>query len=196
MNPIEVLTFWFGAPWDQDPIPKDISARWFKKSNTFDREIHNRFHSLWLQFQSGIPAHWLDSPPARLAAVLVCDQFPRNMFRDSAAMYQSDDLALSLARMAVAQNDHLVLPATQAVFLLLPFEHSESLEDQEQCLALFDALIQTHGASATLQNYRTYAVKHRDIIAEFGRFPHRNSLLGRPNQPNEVLFLQKPGSRF
>jgi uncharacterized protein (DUF924 family) len=199
-----ILHFWFGVPGDPDAgSPRQ---QWFRKSEAFDAQIRTAFAALYADIApdpggapptraSDLPARfaaWLDAPDGALALVVLLDQFPRNMFRDSARAYRTDALALSCARAAIARGHPQAVAPLQRVFFYLPFEHSEDLHDQEQSVALFAPL----AAHAELADYVAYARRHRDVIARFGRFPHRNGVLGRTDTEAEREFLRQPGSRF
>lgn len=186
--PRQVLEFWFGAGADYGRRHK----RWFEKDPSFDQEVRGRFGVLLRQMASGKHGDWLLEPAACLARVLVLDQFPRHIHRGSAQGFAADPLALQAARHALAEGYEAGLLPVERVFLYLPFEHSESLEDQARACELTQALEQF---PETNDAYR-YAVAHRDIIARFGRFPHRNAALGRSSTPEELEFLRQPGSAF
>jgi uncharacterized protein (DUF924 family) len=173
----EVLRFWF------EEHPQD----WFVKNPSFDDEIRARFLALHEAAASGLLAHWADEARSCLALAIVLDQFPRNMFRGEARAFASDAQALAAARVILARGWNRAMTQSEQLFAYLPFEHSESLADQELCCALmkdFDA------------EQLRYAIRHREIIERFGRFPHRNALLGRESTPAEVEFLRQPGSSF
>jgi uncharacterized protein (DUF924 family) len=183
---LEVLRFWFGEP------PGERRKPWFDKDAAFDAGIRQRFLPLYEALAAGERPEWLEDPARCLARIVVLDQFPRNMFRGSPRAFATDALALAAARHAVARGDDRAMKPVERLFVYLPFEHSESLEDQERACELckpLDAFPETFDA------YR-YAVAHRDIIARFGRFPHRNAILGRESTPEEVEFLKQPGSSF
>jgi len=164
----EVLGFWFGL----DP------RQWWKADPALDAEIRERFHGLWCE-QRQLPAgHFLGDAREALAAVILFDQFPRNMFRGHADQFSTDPLALAVAAAAVdAGLDDRLAPRERS-FLYMPFQHSEDIEDQQRSLLLFTAL----GDAYQLR----YARLHHDVIARFGRFPHRNALLGRAPRATEL----------
>jgi len=180
----EVLEFWFGEPAGAP------QKRWFEKNAAFDAEVRERFLPLYERLAGG--AQWLDAAEPCIARIVVLDQFPRNMFRGEPRAFATDGLALAAARHALAQGYDRALLPVQRVFVYLPFEHSESLEDQQRACDLCQPLA---AFPETDDAYR-YAVAHRDIIARFGRFPHRNAILGRASTPDEVEFLRQPGSSF
>jgi uncharacterized protein (DUF924 family) len=172
-----VLRFWF------DEHPKD----WFVKNPAFDAETRGRFFALYEDAAAGLLAHWADAPLSCLALILVLDQFPRNMFRGEARAFATDPLARAAARVILHRGWDRRMSAPEKLFAYLPFEHSESIVDQELACVLMKDF--------DLEQYR-YAVRHRDIIDRFGRFPHRNDLLGRESTAAEIEFLKLPGSRF
>jgi uncharacterized protein (DUF924 family) len=184
----DVLLFWFGPAAERGKPHK----RWFVKSQAFDREIRERFVPLYEEAAAGKLAHLKENAADCLALILLLDQFPRNMFRGTPRAFATDPLALEAARHAVAQGfDRAMLPV-QRTFIYLPFEHSEALADQLKSCELNQAL---DAFPETNEVYR-YAVLHRDIIRRFGRFPHRNAILGRASTPEEIEFLKGPGSSF
>ena len=163
---------------------RQSSNDWFSKSARFDRQFRERFLALHEAAASGALADWNHTPQGALALQILLDQFPRNAFRGTARMYASDRLARSYARSALTAGwMEAVAPALQ-LFFCLPFAHSEELADQEVSVQLNTRL----GASA-----RAHALRHRDIIARFGRFPHRNALLARPTRAAEQAFLDGGG---
>jgi uncharacterized protein (DUF924 family) len=184
----EVLRFWFGEPGRYGERLK----RWFEKSAAFDAEVRVKFAALYREAAGGGKRQWLETAADCLARVIVLDQFPRHLFRGSQEAFASDALALEAARHAVKRGyDHEMQPV-ERLFLYLPFEHSEDLEDQRLACALTEPL---QAFPETADAY-AYALAHRDIIERFGRFPHRNAALGRSSTPEEVQFLAQPGSSF
>ncbi|HEV2078546.1 MAG TPA: DUF924 family protein [Allosphingosinicella sp.] len=164
----EVIDFWFSLKPEQ----------WWKADPDLDSEVRERFLDLW-QEQSGRPVQdFLGSPEEALAAVILFDQFPRNMHRGHADSFATDHLALGIAKAAVERGYDDRLSPTQRGILYMPFQHSEDLDDQQRSVALFTAL----GDDDQLD----YAKKHRDVIERFSRFPHRNPMLGRTPRPDEV----------
>lgn len=166
----DILRFWF------DEVG---AAGWFERSDATDDAIRERFQDLWRELRAKVPAEALLRPNAALAATIALDQFPRNMFRGTADAFATDALALVIARNALASGFDKVMPNERRSFFYMPFMHSESLEDQERCVELF---------SDNEEQVR-YAIEHRDIIANYGRFPHRNRALGRESSQEEVAFL-------
>jgi uncharacterized protein (DUF924 family) len=174
----EVLKFWF------DPVQ---SPRWFAKSDAFDKSIRDRFGDVHAAALRGDCEAWLETPRGRLAYIILLDQFSRNIHRDTPAMFSGDERALKAARAGIAKGDDKALAPAERSFFYMPYMHSEDLADQEMAVALFKGL-PGNGAE--------YAVMHRDIVKRFGRFPHRNRILGRPSTPEEIAFLKTPGSSF
>ena len=180
----EVLAFWF-ASGDRD-------KRWFEKNAAFDDEVRARFPALHGEAAARKLARWKDAPYDCLALIVLLDQFPRNMFRGSGRAFATDALALDAAHHAVAQGHDRAMRPVERMFVYLPFEHAESLAEQDRGCELslpLDAFPETTDV------YR-YAMQHRDIIRRFGRFPHRNAALGRVSTPEEIEFLKGPGSSF
>ena len=182
MHPTDVLDFWF----------RQDRKTWFEKNPAFDEEIRQRFLSLYESGAAGDLNSWQETSATCLALVIVLDQFPRNMFRNNARAFAADHRARDAA-MAIVDNgwDKGMSPG-ERMFAYLPFEHSESLADQEQCLALMKE-IAVFPETADLPKW---ADAHLAIIRRFGRFPHRNAALGRASTPEEVDFLKQPGSSF
>lgn len=179
-----VLRFWFRDP--------ERRKEWFAKDPAFDAEIRARFLQLHEEAVSGALGFWKEQPGDCLALVIALDQFPRNMFRGTARAFAADAPAREAAAHALAQGwDRAMLPV-ERLFLYLPFEHSESLADQERALALMRDLARYPETADALR----WAEKHHAVIAHFGRFPHRNAALGRPGTPAEIEFLRQPGSSF
>jgi uncharacterized protein (DUF924 family) len=174
-----ILKYWF-----ETLKPRD----WFRRDEMIDNKITARFAHIYEQLKSGVPGSWLASPEGYLAAILVLDQFPRNMFRDNRHAFLTDPAALALARDAIAKGYDMKLPPEQRAFLYMPFQHAEDLDDQARSIELFTKL----GNPLNLD----FALRHQAIIERFGRFPHRNELLGRKSTPEELAFLQEPGSSF
>ena len=185
-RPDDVLAFWFGSGADYGKRHK----RWFEKDVAFDAEIKRQFLGLYEELAGN--REWLDAPKDALARIVVLDQFPRQMFRGNARAFAADPLALEAAKLAVERGyDRSLLPV-EKLFVYLPFEHSEVLADQVRACQLTQPL----AAVAETDDVYRYACAHRDIIARFGRFPHRNAILGRVSTPEEVEFLKQPGSSF
>jgi len=182
---VEVLEFWFGAPNSRERGRPRKS--WFQKSEAFDAEIRRRFLATWERAARGELVPWQATPLASLALVVTLDQFPRNMFRGTARAFASDSLALAAARSMIAMEFGRLLSPVERLFACLPFTHAEDLAAQRRSLALFHGLEPEDERSAK---------RHYEIIARFGRFPHRNAVLGRRSTPEETEFLKQPGSSF
>jgi uncharacterized protein (DUF924 family) len=184
----EVLLFWFGPASERGKAHK----YWFVKSEAFDLEVRERFLAVYEDAAAGKLTHLKESAADCLARIVLLDQFPRNMFRGTPRAFATDPLALETARHAVDRGfDRSLLPV-ERLFVYLPFEHSEALADQDRSCDLTRAL---DAYPETNDVYR-YALAHRDIIRRFGRFPHRNAILGRASTPEELEFLKGPGSSF
>ncbi len=187
----DVLDFWFGPP--DDPGHGQPRAAWFRKDPAFDATIRERFGALIEAALDGALADWAQQPLPALAQVIVLDQFARNVFRDTARAFAGDARALAAAQAMVERGQDRALGGVQRQFVYLPFEHAEDLAMQRQSLRLFAALGQDEPALAGLLEW---AQKHHDIVARFGRFPHRNAALGRASSAEEAAFLLTPGSGF
>jgi uncharacterized protein (DUF924 family) len=184
----EVLRFWFGEGADYGKVHK----RWFEKDPTFDALVTKHYRKLHQEMHEGAHREWLDAPQACLARIIVLDQFPRHIYRGSAGAFSTDALALEAAQHLVAKGwDNGLLPV-ERMFAYLPFQHSESLDDQLRACELYQPL----KAFPETADTDRYAIAHRDIIRRFGRFPHRNAALGRASTPEEIEFLKQPGSSF
>lgn len=171
----DVVKFWAEAG----------AENWFTKDEGFDREFSSRFMAAHYAAARRELDGWMDSPPGALALLILLDQYPRNAFRNTGHMFATDSLALHFTRQAVTKDYHLKVDPPLRPFILMPLMHSESLEDQEWLLELLDP--------TTQQNTYEYAVLHRDIIRDFGRFPHRNASLGRTTTQAEQAFLDGGG---
>jgi uncharacterized protein (DUF924 family) len=173
--PGDVLAFWRAAG----------PNKWFKKDVAFDDDIRVRFLGTYQAAAAEKLADWEDTSDGALALTIVLDQFPRNMFRGDARTYAADPLAHAVAERALARGFDRGMPIADRQFFYLPFEHSESMPDQERCCALF--------AAAGDADLLKWAQSHADIIRRFGRFPHRNALLDRATTPEEQAFLDAGG---
>jgi len=195
----EILDFWFGTG---DTLGKN-RPQWFQKDAGFDEEIRTRFLAVYeaaIQTQTQTQTQTEGSPSAYgwkqpgdgLALIVLLDQFPRNMFRQNARAFATDSLARETTRQMLAQGFDNAMRPVERQFIYLPLEHSESLADQTQSVALFNTL----SAFPETRELHLWAEKHRMIIERFGRFPHRNSALGRDSTAEEIIFLAQPGSGF
>lgn len=191
--PQEVLEFWFGT---LDPAQLSYSGRrkvWFGRDSAFDDAIRQRFLNTYQQAAVNGLDYWRDTPLGTLALILVLDQFPRNMFRNSPQAFATDEKARAIASDAVEHQLDQQLHAVQRLFMYLPLEHSEAIADQDRSVRLFEALT---NQAPELIDCLDYAQRHRDVIERFGRFPHRNVILGRESTEAELEFLKQPGSSF
>ncbi|AFZ58620.1 DUF924 domain-containing protein [Anabaena cylindrica FACHB-243] len=185
-----ILEFWFGHPHESDyGKPQQF---WFHKQPEIDEEIRTRFLEDYQKAAMGYLDDWINTPETCLALILLLDQFSRNMFRDTPEAFATDWEALSAAQHAVAQGFDRELLPVQRWFIYLPFEHSENLAHQRQCVKLFQQLSHDSDSIIAIES----AFDHMKIISRFGRFPHRNQILGRLSTPEEEEFLQQPGSSF
>lgn len=186
----DILNFWFGQPNVADYGKQ--RAFWFTKNPEFDQKLQTQFISDYHQAAAGKLNSWKDTPHSCLALILLLDQFPRNIFRGTPQAFATDASALDAAQHAVMQGFDKTLLPVQRWFIYLPFEHSENLEHQRQCLELFATLSDDPESASAID----YARRHYAVIERFGRFPHRNAILGRETTPEEAEFLMQPGSSF
>jgi uncharacterized protein (DUF924 family) len=185
----EILEFWFGRPGAADY--GSTRKAWFRKDAAFDATIRERFGSAIETALSGGFADWT-APRGMLARILLLDQFTRNSFRDTPRAFAGDALALTLAKEAIARGDDGELIPVERWFMYMPYVHAESPSAQERAVSLFRDLRDTTGLAEPFD----WAERHAEVIRLFGRFPHRNAILGRESTPEEVAFLAAPGSRF
>jgi uncharacterized protein (DUF924 family) len=188
-TPSDVLEFWFS---------EQSRALWFEKNAAFDEAIRARFEDTVRAAAAGELDHWERTAPGALALVIVLDQFPRNLYRGSARAFAADPRAREVADRAIGRQLDQDIPLAQRHFFFLPFEHSESTGDQERSIALFQAWAEAHDGPArdrALEQMR-YVHRHAEIVARFGRFPHRNEALGRESTEAEIAFLREPMSGF
>lgn len=182
-----VLNFWFGSPAGA------YRKQWFQKNPAFDAQIKAQFLDLYGAMVASPPEPWLITAKAGLARIIVLDQFARNMFRGTPQSFAADAQALTTAESAIEQGYDAELLAVERFFLYLPFEHSENLNHQNRCVDYFEDLVRD---APDLDHGLDYARRHRNVIAQFGRFPHRNKILERESTAAELEFLNRPGSRF
>jgi uncharacterized protein (DUF924 family) len=174
-----VIRFWFG---ELDPMD------WFRKDDALDAAIKERFGQVYEELRAGVPATWLGEPDGVVAAILLLDQFPRNMFRGQPQAFATDADALALAKRAIADGLDAKLTPVKRWIVYLPFQHAETSADQARSVELFTAL----GKPLALD----FALRHQEVVDRFGRFPHRNEVLGRLSTAEEEAFLKEPGSSF
>lgn len=174
-GPAQVLDFWFAPGMDK---------RWFNSTAALDAEIEERFGGVWFRAAAGELADWEGEADGALALVIVLDQFPLNMFRNRPESFTTEAAARGVAERAIARGLDAQLELKRLPFLYLPFMHSEDLVDQDRSVRLFE--------QAGLADNLRFARHHRDIVARFGRFPHRNAILGRDSTPQEIAWLASP----
>ena len=198
LSQAEILQFWFGDRPDDLQVIDEKSSLWWAKDKAIDEEIKIRFDMSLESLIAGTLAYWKETPGGLLAMIILADQFSRNIHRGHPASYAQDPIAQSLCQEGLEKKIDLQLRPIERVFLYMPLQHAESMELQRQSVELFEKLlIPMSGQSRKKFNgYLEFAVRHYDIIARFGRFPHRNRVLGRQSTQEEMEFLQRPGSSF
>jgi uncharacterized protein (DUF924 family) len=174
-KPSQIIEFWFSPP---------MARHWFNSTEALDRTIRQRFAGLWSEAANGHLDHWAETAEGALALCVVLDQFPLNMFRGQPAAFRTEQKAVAVTKACVAAGFDKQLPKDRLAFLYMPLMHSESMADQRLSVQLFEA--------AGLERNAEFARHHRDIIERFGRFPHRNAILGRLSRPEEVRYLDSP----
>lgn len=194
----EVLDFWFGDSGTTEAVVARQRPLWFGKSPENDALVAERFGATLDAAMRGELDDWLDTPVGRLALTIVLDQFPHHVWRGDGKSFSCDPKALKLALDTVQRHDDELVSPLARVFLYLPLEHAETLDVQDLSVALFEKLLrEIEGEEkAVFESFLDYARKHRDVVARFGRFPHRNAMLGRESTAEELEFLKEPGSRF
>lgn len=184
-----ILDFWFGGE-----LPR---KEWFQKSESFDREIAQRFGAqIELALEGGLHAWDAEGPQAALARILVLDQFCRNVYRDTPLAFAGDHQALAAALDMLDAGEDQKLAPFQRAFVYMPLEHAEDPAMQQRSVALFTRLAEAEPGNQGLSGMLDYAKRHRDVIERFGRFPHRNAILQRASTAAELEFLKQPGSKF
>ncbi|WP_337073018.1 DUF924 family protein [Aeromonas veronii] len=194
-----LLALWFGNEADDVLRATRQAPLWWGKSSETDALLASRFGELAEAAAKGSLAHWADLPSGRLALILLLDQLPRNIHRGTPAAFARDPLARDLCLKGLSIGADKSLSPLERVFFYLPLEHAESGEQQARSVALFEALAAEQAgtpAQATFAGFTDFARRHQVIIERFGRFPHRNDILGRTSTPEEATFLQQPGSGF
>ena len=193
MTPDDVLDFWIGAPAaDHDSFMNKVK-RWFRVDKTLDAEIRTRFGDAVQKARDGALDDWAKTPRGRLALIILLDQFTRNVFRDTPRAFAGDARALAAAQAMVASGADRALSPQLRAFVYLPFEHAEDAAPQDEAVRLFARLVDE---ASELHALLDYAQRHRAVVQRFGRFPHRNEILGRVSSAEETAFLREPGSRF
>lgn len=194
----ELLAFWFGEEADDAAVAQRQARLWWSKNEELDRLIEKRFADALRPAANGALANWPETPRGRLAKVILFDQVTRNVYRGRPQAFAWDGQARRQAELALAAGDEAALRPVERVFLYMPFEHSEDLAHQALAVERFTVLCAevSPAARPAFQGFLDYAVRHRDIIQRFGRFPHRNAILGRPSTAEEKAFLKEAGSSF
>ena len=194
MNSQQVLDFWF----DGDMPGKAQIKRWWYKDPDADADIAARFSDLVTEVHQHLGDKWSETAEGRLAAIICLDQFPRNIFRDQPQSFYYDEKALELCRQGIDVGAYHELPLLWQSFFFMPLMHSEALSDQNDCVEWFTRLVDQ--ADGALKEYLVgsldFARRHQEIVQRFGRYPHRNAILGRKSTPEELAFLSQPGSSF
>ena len=188
----QIHDFWFGELDDMGMGAQDRNALWFGSSAETDQHCAQQFGALVEQAVAGALGDWPDSDRGLIGLILLLDQMTRNIYRGTPAAFSGDARALALAQQVIAAGHHQRLPAIHQVFLYLPLEHSEDREVQEECVTLFEELAVVTG-NEQIAGFLRYATAHRDVIAQFGRFPHRNAILERESSAAELAYLEQHG---
>lgn len=196
--PAEVLRFWLGAHPLDDAAMARVQAQWFKKDEAFDEALRERFGATIAQARDGALDRWAQDAEGRLALLIVLDQFTRNVFRDTPDSFASDPKALALALDGIERGHDQAVPPTARIFCYLPLEHAEDAALQARAVALMQALRDDPQAEpkAFFDNTLDFARRHQAVIERFGRFPHRNAILGRASTADEQAYLAQPGAGF
>lgn len=194
----EILRFWFGDLREGRPVPAERHRLWFGGGEKVDRLIRGRFARDVDRAAAGDYDHWAEESRGRLAMLVLLDQFSRNIYRGTAQAYARDARAQRLALEGLDRGQDRSLFTVERAFFYLPLEHAEDLKLQERSVALFRRLAEEAppALKEVTAGFLDYALRHRDIITRFGRFPHRNETLGRGSTPEEEEFLRQPGSSF
>lgn len=191
----DVLAFWFGDGSESDAEREKLSLRWFNRDDAFDAQILAKFGSLVDAGIAGELDDWQRSSSGWLALLLMLDQFPRNIHRNSPMAFSGDARAQRIALAGIARGDDTAIPTYQRAFAYLPLEHAEDVTLQQRCVSLFEALAKSVDAvpAPVFAQYLDYAQRHCAVIRRFGRFPHRNQVLGRTSTPEEQAYLDAGG---
>lgn len=197
-TPASICNFWFGDSRDDAVTAAEHSKLWWSKQPEVDQQMRARFESTLQQTAAGAHDDWSATPHGTLALILLTDQFPRNMYRDTPRSFAYDEFARSHAAAGIARGDDRALRPIERVFFYLPFEHGESLAQQDRAVSLFAELFESASAQQKelFRGFLNFAERHHRIVARFGRFPHRNAILGRASTDEESDFLKEPGSSF
>ena len=196
--PEDVLDFWFGQPGSAADVAARQNKLWFGKSAANDQLVTERFADTLLAAGAGKLDHWALTPRNQLALIVVLDQFPHHIHRNHGQSFAYDAQSLALAQAMIENGDAARITPIERVFVYLPLEHAESMAMQDLSVTLY-AQLEADAIPAErplFKGFLDYAQQHREVVARFGRFPHRNDLLGRPSTADEIAFLKQPGSRF
>lgn len=194
----ELLELWFGVDDDDAKAGEKQAALWWGQSSETDELLSARFGQAASAAAAGTLDHWTGSPKGRLALILLLDQLPRVIHRGQPGAFAQDEKALQVANQGLKSGADRLLRPIERVFFYLPFEHSEARADQQRSVELFEALAAEvpEGWRKAFDSYVDFALRHQRIVDRFGRFPHRNVILGRESTPEEIEFLKEPGSGF
>lgn len=197
-TPDDVLDFWFADAAHSAGALRKRSRVWFAKDDAFDRRIAERFGALVEAAQRGELDDWTHTLRGMLALLILLDQFPRNLYRGDARAFAGDAKAQAITLVAIARGEDGALPPIERMFCYLPLEHAEDIALQNRCVALFEGLLAQAPMDMhdSFESFLGYARKHREVIARFGRFPHRDAALSRKNTPAELEYLAEPGAGF
>lgn len=193
-----ILDFWFGKSESDVDILEQQSRLWWGKDASVDKEIETRFVASLEALMAGQLDDWRQLPESYLAMIILADQFSRNIYRESKKAFAQDEFALTLTLEGIEKGIDLQLGLVQRVFFYLPLEHSESLSIQDYSVEMFTQLYEAVAGNIRdkFRNHLDYAIQHRQVIEKFGRYPHRNAVLGRQSTAEEIEYLQQPGSGF
>ena len=197
-NPQDVISFWFGSGRDANSINDQQKSLWWEKNEQTDQLIKDRYSNLVEDVYSGTREDWLQTATGTLASIITLDQFPRNIYRGTARSFAFDHRALEISKILLETGLYQELSLIQRVFAFIPFEHSEDLDDQVTSIQLYKDLLELapENEKEIFKGFYDFALKHHEIIEEFGRYPHRNEILGRNSTHQELAFLERPGSSF
>jgi uncharacterized protein (DUF924 family) len=194
----EILDFWFGTGAGNLQVINEKSGLWWKKSTQTDAEIRQRFETALQRLVNGELDAWRNEAYSQLAMIILADQFSRNMYRETAEAFATDPLAIAMALNGIDEKKDVQLRLVERVFFYMPLQHTESIKLQDRAVLLFDRLVEAAAQEEkkAFQLNLDFAIRHRDIIHRFGRFVHRNQILGRKSTAEEIDFLMQPGSSF
>lgn len=197
-EPDEVLKFWFADAAESPAATEQRNELWFKSDKALDKQIWELFGDSVVDAANGRYAGWSESPEGQLALILLLDQFPRNIFRGTAEAFRYDSQALALSQQGISTGQLAGLSVPEQAFFLMPYQHVEDLALQDKSVELYNDMVARAAAGweKIAIGYRDFAILHRNIVAEFGRFPHRNALLGRVSTEAEARYLQDGGESF